>query len=66
MKLHLPGGKTITIDHRKWIVLEFESRAEKDSMTDCLSTPSNLVGLFSDDITSHGAERILSKVEKKV
>lgn len=63
MKLHLPGGKTITLNGKKWLALEFESREEKESIMAALDTPSNLIGLFSDGITDKGAQRLLDKVE---
>ena len=64
MKLHLPGGKVITLNGKKWLALEFETREEKGSVMAALETRSNLIGLFSDGISEESANRLLDKVEK--
>ncbi len=67
MKIHLPGGKTIQLTGKKWIVLEIEDQDERNSILKAFShrTGSNLVGLYGDGCTDEGIQRILSKVEKK-
>lgn len=66
MKIHLPNGKTITIEGTKWVALEFHNKAEKEQVAACLETPANLIGVFGDGVSDPGTQRALDKVEKKI